>query len=80
MTDTIPRSFTNDLSHTLGEAVGRIWSSMPQDVQHRLFEAAVMHHGEGVRSQLAVYLHNKHARTCAALRARAILEPDSLGG
>jgi hypothetical protein len=78
--DAIDRSVTGDLSHTLGEAVGRIWSSIPQDVQHRLFEAAVLHQGESVRSQLAVHLHNKHARTWAAMRARAILEPDSLGG
>jgi hypothetical protein len=33
-----------------------------------------------MRPRLAVYLHGKHPRTCAAIMARAMLEPDSLGG
>jgi hypothetical protein len=37
-------------------------------------------HETSERPRLAVYLHEKHPRTCAALKARAMLEPDSLGG
>jgi hypothetical protein len=33
-----------------------------------------------MRPRLAVYLHAKHPRTCAAVKTRAIPEPDSLGG
>ena len=33
-----------------------------------------------MRPRLAIYLHEKHPRTCAAVKARAMLEPDSLGG
>ena len=32
-----------------------------------------------MRTRLAIYLHEKHPRTCAAVKARAMLEPDSLG-
>jgi hypothetical protein len=54
---------TDRLSRALGEAVARSWSALPQDIQHRLFEAAVMAHGEAIRQELAVYLHGKHDRT-----------------
>ena len=72
---------TNDqLFHALGEAVARIWSNLPQAVQQDLFEAAVMSHGESMRQQLAVFLHDKHSRTSDSMKARAMPEPDSLGG
>ena len=64
----------------LGKAVVRIWSNLPQDVQHHLFEEAVMSQGESKRQRLAIYLHDEHQRTADALKARAILTPDSLGG
>ena len=68
------------LSRALGEAVIRIWSNLPQDVQHRLFEEAVISHGESMRQQLAVFLHDKHLSTSDSIKAREIPEPDSLGG
>ena len=74
-------SETNELLfRALGEAVGRIWSNLPQAVQQHLFEEAVMSHGESMRQQLAVFLHDKHSRTLDSIKARAMPEPDSLGG
>jgi hypothetical protein len=64
----------------LGEAVVRSWSKLPKAMQHDLFEQAVMSQGESVRQQLAVFLHERHTRTTDTLKARAILEADSLGG
>jgi hypothetical protein len=67
------------LARALGEAVVRVWGLLPPDVQQQLFEEATSH-GAETRSQLALYLHGKHPRTCASLKASAIVEPDSLGG
>jgi hypothetical protein len=67
-------------SRVLGEAVVRIWGHLPNTLQSRLFEEAVTSHDLELRPQLAVFLHEKHPRTAAARKARAILEPDSLGG
>ena len=67
------------LSQALGEAVVRIWGLLPPEVQQHLFEEATSH-AEETRSQLALFLHGKHPRTCASLKANAMLEPDSLGG
>ena len=65
----------------LGEAVIRIWSNLPQDVQNHLFREAVRSQGELIRSQLAVFLHDKHPRTLDPLgKPREMTEPDSLGG
>jgi hypothetical protein len=69
----------HDLSKALGEAVVRLWGLLPPDIQHHLFEEAASH-GTETRSQLALYLHGKHPRTCASLKANAVIEPDSLGG
>jgi len=71
---------TDQLSRALGQAVARCWSSLPQDIQHNLFEAAVISEGETIRQQLALYLHGKHERTVDTVQARAMPEPDSLGG
>jgi hypothetical protein len=68
------------LARALGEAVSRCWSSLPQEIQHNLFEAAVRSEGEIIRQQLALYLHEKHARTLAAIQAKAMPSPDSLAG
>jgi hypothetical protein len=54
------------LSRALGQAVARCWSSLPQEIQHNLFEAAVTFEGETIRQQLAVYLHGKHERIARA--------------
>jgi hypothetical protein len=52
----------------LGQAVIRSWGGLPQEIQHTLFESAVVagHHSEKdemFREQLAAYLHDKHPRT-----------------
>jgi hypothetical protein len=68
------------LPRALGDAVARCWSTLPQDIQHKLFEAAVMSQGETIRQELAVFLHGKHDRTSHVGQSRAVPEPDSLGG
>jgi hypothetical protein len=76
----IAGAIKEQLFRALGEAVARSWSNLPQHVQHRLFEEAASVHGEPMRQQLAVFLHHKHVRTTDSIKARAISEPDSLGG
>jgi hypothetical protein len=78
--DLIAHETSEQLSRALGDAVVRIWGRLPPDLQNRPFEEAVTSQDEKLRPRLAVYLHEKHPRTCAALKARAMLEPDSLGG
>ena len=74
-------AITEQLTRALGEAVIRIWSDLPQDVQDRLFKEAVASRGESIRSQLAVLLHDNHERTSVPLgHPREMKEPDSLGG
>lgn len=68
------------LSSALGQAVVSCWSRLSQESQQDLFEGAVSSHGEAIREQLAIFLHGKHQRTLDALHAKAITEPDSLGG
>ncbi len=52
----------------LGAAAADLWSNLPQELQHTLFERAVVrgHKGErdeSLREQLAKFLHDHHART-----------------
>src|SRR4051812_43970047 len=52
----------------LGEAVLECWADLPQEIQHLIFEKAVVcgHHDqrdESLREQLAEYLHDHHPRT-----------------
>jgi hypothetical protein len=52
----------------LGAATADLWSELPQDLQHTLFERAVVlgHQGErdeSLREQLAKFLHDHHVRT-----------------
>ncbi len=68
------------MSRALGDAVVKLWSRLPHDVQHDLFEEAAKLAGGEIRPQLAVFLHGQHSRTRAANEARAMVEPDSLGG
>jgi hypothetical protein len=54
----------------LGTAAADLWSNLPQELQHTLFERAVVlgHKGErdeSLREQLAKFLHDHHARTLA---------------
>ncbi len=78
--DVIAHETSEQLSRALGDAVVRIWGRLPPDLQNRLFKEAVTSQNEKMRPRLAIYLHEKHPRTCAAVKARAMLEPDSLGG
>ena len=57
------------LFHALGEAIGRIWSTLPPAVQQQIFEEAVMSQGEAMRQKLAVFLHDKHSRTWIRLKS-----------
>jgi hypothetical protein len=71
----------DQLSRALGEAVLASWGKLPHDIQHHIFEQAVLSQGESIRQQLAVLLHEKHPRTSDPLgKPREMLEPDSLGG
>ncbi len=52
----------------LGVAAADLWSNLPQDLQHALFERAVVlghksERDESLREQLAKFLHDHHART-----------------
>jgi hypothetical protein len=78
--DVIGQETSEPLSRALGEAVVRIWGCLPHAVQHHLFEEAITSLGERTRPQLAIFLHDKHPRTSDSIKARAIMEPDSLGG
>jgi hypothetical protein len=75
-----PAAQTSELEGALGQAVARCWSALTPETQHTLFEAAVLSAGEAIRQELALYLHGKHQRTAGGVQARAITEPDSLGG
>jgi hypothetical protein len=77
--DSSPKA-AEQLSRALGQAVARCWSSLPQDIQHNLFEAAVTSEGETIRQRLAVFLQGKRERAVDIVQARAMPEPDSLGG
>ena len=76
----LSRDTTELFTQALGDAVVRTWSRLPQEVQQQLFEEALTSEWQGMRSQLAVFLHGKHARTATGIAARAMVEPDSLGG
>jgi hypothetical protein len=78
--DVISRVATEELPRALGEATVRLWGRLPPDIQHDLFELAVALNTEAIRPQLAVFLHERHPRTMAAVIDRTMLEPDSLGG
>ena len=52
----------------LGTAAADLWSDLPQELQQSLFERAVVlghksERDEGLREQLAKFLHDHHART-----------------
>jgi hypothetical protein len=78
--DAIPDDKRQQYSRVLGDAVVKIWGDLPQEIQQQLFEAAVHLQGEDIRSRLAEFLHDHHPRTEATVKARAMVEPDSLGG
>jgi len=54
----------------LGAAAADLWSDLPQDMQEKLFERAVLlghksERDESLREQLAKFLHEHHTRTRA---------------
>jgi hypothetical protein len=78
--EVISHENSNLISHNIGETIVRLWSRLPQGVQHDLFEETLKSLGESKRPQLAIFLHQKNARTIASIADRATLKPDSLGG
>jgi hypothetical protein len=70
--DVIAHDTSEQLSRALGDAVVRIWGRLPPDLQNRLFKEAVTSQDEKMRPRLAIYLHEKHPRTCAAVKAAAL--------
>jgi hypothetical protein len=54
----------------LGAAAAELWSELPQELQHSLFERAVVlghrsERDESLREQLAKFLHDTNPRTSA---------------
>jgi hypothetical protein len=54
--------------HVLGAAAAELWSELPNELQHMLFERAVVlghssERDESLREQLAKFLHDRHPRT-----------------
>lgn len=67
-----PNHVVNDIAAryflVLGAAAADLWSELPHDLQHALFERAIVlgHQGEpdeSLREQLAKFLHDHQART-----------------
>jgi hypothetical protein len=71
---------TEKVDRALGQAVARCWSRLAPEIQQMLFEAAVQAEGEAMREALAMHLHDNHERTLQSVQAKAMPEPDSLGG
>jgi hypothetical protein len=79
--EPIPSLTADQLMRALGEAVIRIWSHLPEDVQNHLIQEAVTSQGESIKLQLAIFLHDQHPRTSDPFgNPREMTEPDSLGG
>ena len=53
------------VSRLLGEAVIDVWGGLPQDIQQKLFEQAVLvgRDEANLRERLAKFLHDHHQRT-----------------
>ena len=69
-----PDQVVNDIAAryllVLGAAAADLWSGLPPDLQHILFERAVLlghqrEQDESLREQLAKFLHDHHIRTLA---------------
>jgi hypothetical protein len=72
MSETFYPLTGDDVRHryfmVLGEAAADMWSNLSQELQHTLFERAVVlghksERDESLREQLAKFLHDHHART-----------------
>lgn len=53
------------MTEALGEAVVACWGSLPQEIQHMVFEAVVDKRAE-FRDPLALFLHDRNPRTANA--------------
>jgi hypothetical protein len=68
-TDTIAvNENPNRFFHVLGAAAAELWSELPAEMQHTLFERAIVlghtsERDESLREQLAKFLHDRHPRT-----------------
>ena len=56
------------MARVLGAAVISRWAELPQSIQEKLFEAAIVlghqtEHDESLREELAKFLHDHHKRT-----------------
>jgi hypothetical protein len=68
---------TDKLKTALGGAVAAVWGTLPAEVQHALFKAAIGSAGEGSREKLAISLHDRHPRTpLNDKRGRELPEPE----
>jgi hypothetical protein len=59
------------MAQVLGAAVISRWAELPQPIQEKLFEAAIVlghqtEQDESLREQLAKFLHDHHKRTAPA--------------
>jgi len=66
--DQVVNDITARYFRVLGAATAELWSELPQELQHILFERAVVlgHKGErdeSLREQLAKFLHDTNPRT-----------------
>jgi hypothetical protein len=68
----MPAGVVTDREHAFKEALGSavvdLWAELPQSLQEKLFEHAIVagHHSErdeSLREELARFLHERHART-----------------
>ncbi len=65
----MPQNRENErMAQVLGAAVISRWAELPQPIQEKLFEAAIVlghqtERDESLREQLAKFLHDHHKRT-----------------
>src|SRR5262249_30346157 len=77
----IPSAAAAQFSRALWEAGFPRGGRLAPEGQQHLFEEVVKSHGESIRSQLAIFLHDKHPLTSDPFgEPREMIEPDSLGG
>jgi hypothetical protein len=67
-TDEVAMTENERYAEALGLAALDLWSTLPAEIQHRLFEQAVLRghkseRDESLREQLAQFLHEHHQRT-----------------
>ena len=70
----------DELLLALAKAVTAIWSNLPQDIQHELFEHAVSAQDDATRERLAIFLHAIHFRTTDAINRAPSRSPTVRGG